>query len=326
MKKVKILVKAQEDASPDYGCIPEERPIEMYIKKGVIILDKPPGPTSHEVVSWVKKILNLNRAGHGGTLDPRVTGVLPVLLESSTKAGEIIVSDKKEYVCLMKLHDSISPKEITDVCNQFVGKIYQRPPLKSAVKRRLRIREIYYLNILEIDKKDVLIKVGCEAGTYIRKLVFDMGEVLGCGAHMSQLRRTRSGSFFEGEILVTLHDIKDAYTIFKENGDETELRKIIIPLERVLKGLPRIIVKDSAIDAICHGAGLMAPGILSLDENVTTGKETAIFTLKGEVVAVGEAKMDACDIIKAESGIVVDTKKVFMQPGVYPKGWRSKTV
>ena len=319
-----MLIKVQGEISSNYGCIPEERPIEAYIQKGVIILDKPPGPTSHEVVSWVKKVLNLNKAGHGGTLDPRVTGVLPVLLERSTKAGDILLSEKKEYVCLMKLHAKVSSKSIMDVCNQFVGKIYQRPPLKSAVKRRIRVREIYYLNVLEINGKDVLIKVGCEAGTYIRKLTFDIGEALGCGAHMSQLRRTKSGTFSEDEMIVKLQDIADAYVFFKENGDETMLREIVLPLERALKGIPRIVVKDSAVDAICHGASLMAPGVISLDENVSIGAKTAMFTIKGEVVGVGDAKMDAKHILKAKSGVVVETKNVFMQPGIYPKGWRSK--
>lgn len=321
-----MLIKSHDETNESYGCIPDERPIEMYIKNGVIVLDKPLGPTSHEVVSWIKKILNIKKAGHGGTLDPRVTGVLPILLENSTKAGDVLLGENKEYICLMKLHDSISSKKVVEVCSQFQGKIYQRPPLKSAVKRRLRIREIFYLDILEIEGKDILIKVGCEAGTYIRKLVYDIGEVIGCGAHMAQLRRTKSGSFSEGNRLTTLQDVADAYTFLKENGDETWIRNIVIPLEKAFSDIPKIIVKDSAVDAICHGANLMAPGVVSLDENIKEQKKTAIFTLKGEVLALGDALLSSEEILRAKSGVVVDTKKVFMSPGVYPKMWQSKTV
>ncbi len=122
------------------------------------------------MVSWVKRILSLNRAGHSGTLDPKVTGVLPVMLGNATKIANVLLKAGKEYVCIMRLHQQESKGKIRKAAAEFVGTIYQRPPLRSSVKRRLRTRQIYYLDILEIDGQDVLLRVGCQAGTYIRKL------------------------------------------------------------------------------------------------------------------------------------------------------------
>ncbi|MDY6930690.1 MAG: RNA-guided pseudouridylation complex pseudouridine synthase subunit Cbf5 [Halobacteriota archaeon] len=322
MSERNLLVKSEGDTDPLYGCSPEDRPIEEHIRKGIVILDKPSGPTSHEIDHLVKYILEIDKAGHGGTLDPKVTGVLPVMLEDSTKAALGLSGARKEYVCLMTIHANISPKLIKEVCNQFVGKIYQRPPLKSAVKRRVRIREIYYLQVLEISGKDVLMKVGCEAGTYIRKLVFDIGEVLGCGAHMAELRRTISGPFKEAEAC-TLHDLKDAYVFFKEDRDERLLRELILPTEAGLIELPRIFIKDTAVDAICHGANLMVPGVLSLDDKIKKNDTVAVFTLKGEAVCIGAAKMTSKEMLKAQRGLAVELKKTFMSPGIYPKRWKS---
>lgn len=324
MSERKLLVKSEGQTDPLYGCTPEDRPIEEYIRRGIIVLDKPSGPTSHEIDHWVKIILELNKAGHGGTLDPRVTGVLPVMLEDATKAAQGLSGAKKEYVCLMTIHADRQPNVIKEVCNQFVGKIYQRPPLKSAVKRRVRVREIYYLQVLEIRGKDVLMKVGCEAGTYIRKLVFDIGEVLGCGAHMAELRRTIAGPFREDEKISSLHDLKDAYIFLKEDGDETLLRDLIVPMEAGLVDLPRIFIRDTAVDAICHGADLMVPGILSLDEGIKKKDTVAIFTLKGEAVCIGAAKIGSKEMLKAQRGVAVELARIFMNPGTYPKRWKSQ--
>ena len=103
----------------------------------------------------------------------------------------------KEYICVMKLHGDSNEGQIKQVLSEFEDEIYQRPPLRSSVKRQLRTRRIYYIDYIETDGRNVLFKVACEAGTYIRKLCFDIGEILGVGAHMQELRRTRSGSFTE---------------------------------------------------------------------------------------------------------------------------------
>jgi H/ACA ribonucleoprotein complex subunit 4 len=320
----KLVEKYRVQTDSAYGKKPEERNIEEHIKYGIINIDKPSGPTSHEVSSWVKKILNLKKAGHGGTLDPKVTGVLPIALEESTKIVQTLLPAGKEYVCLMKLHGDVNERKVSEVFKEFEGAIYQKPPIKSAVKRQLRVRKIYYLEILEIVDRDVLFSVGCEAGTYIRKLSHDIGKVIGTGAHMAELRRTKSGSFYEKD-LVTLHDVIDAYSFWKEEGTEEFLRKYIQPVERATGYLPKIILKDGAVDAICHGANLAVPGICKLDADIKEGDLTALITLKNELIAIGQAKMNTREMLIKDSGIAIKIKRVIMKTGTYPKLWKSKT-
>lgn len=319
--KRKLVTRHKASTDPDFGKRPEERSPEEHIKYGVINLDKPSGPTSHEVVSWIKDMLGLRKAGQGGTLDPKVTGVLPITLEESTKIARVFLLAGKEYVCLMRLHDDAEKNRIKRILKEFTCEIYQRPPVKSAVKRRLRTRTIYYMDLLEIDGRDVLFKVGCEAGTYIRKLCYDIGEIVGCGAQMLELRRTKSGSFTE-ESMVTLHDVIDAYAFFKEDETDKYLKEAILPVERAIDFLPGVIARDSAVDAICHGADLAVPGISKLDADINIGDLIAIFTLKEELVGIGKAVMDTKTMLVEDSGIAINTKRVIMKPGTYPKMWK----
>ena len=316
------LIKAESVTDPDHGCDPRERPIMEHIQKGVVNLDKPMGPTSHEIDSWVKKILHVEKTGHGGTLDPRVTGVLPMGIEKATRVIQMLLGAPKEYVCLMRLHEDVDEEDVRNILQEFTGKIFQLPPLKSAVKRELRVRRIYYVKILELEGKDVLFRVGCEGGTYIRKYCHDIGEALGCGAHMAELRRTISGPFHEDETLKTLQDLTDAYHIWIDDKDESELRECILPMETAVSHLPKIVVRDSAVDAICHGADLASGGILSLSPQIDRGNRVAIMTLKGELVAAGESMETSGGIHKADGGIMVKTEKVFMQPATYPMMWK----
>ncbi len=317
------LIKSKSKTNPDYGCDPYERPIEEHISKGVINLDKPSGPSSHEVDSWVKRILHVNKTGHGGTLDPKVTGVLPIGIDTATRVSQLLLPAGKEYVCLMTMHKEMPEDQVYEIFDQFTGKIYQTPPVKSAVKRELRVRTIYYATIYEIKGKDVLFRVGCEAGTYIRTLCHDIGEALGCGAHMAELRRTRAGPFNErNDDLVNLHDLTDAYHFWVEDGDESYLRNAIKPMEVAAEHLPQIFIKDSAVEAICQGAKLAAGGISMLSKGIKRRDLVAIKSLKGELIASGIALASTEEIMNADSGLVVDTNKVFMQPGVYPMAWK----
>ncbi len=321
----RFYVKEEGTTDESYGCYPFNRPIEEYIRKGFVVIDKPMGPSSHEVVVWVRRILNVQKTGHTGTLDPRVTGVLPIMIEDATKLVRILQGSEKEYVCLMRLHGDVRKEEIERVLKLFEGKIYQRPPLKSAVKKRLRVRTIYKIDILEIEGRDVLFKVTTEAGTYIRKLCTDIGEILGCGAHMQELRRTRTGIFSE-EMCYTLQDLLDAYIIWKEEGEEKYLRQIVKPMELAVVNVPKVVIKDTAVDAICHGVDLTAKGILYIEKTVKKDELVAIFTLKNELVALGKALMDAEDMLKVRSGIVVDVTRVIMERGTYPSFWKVKSV
>jgi len=317
-----VLVKRKGKTDPSYGLPPEQRSLKQHLSLGAINLDKTSGPTSHEVAAWVKRILEVEKAGHSGTLDPKVTGILPVLLEDATRIMETLLLAGKEYICLMRLHKPLPKKRIMEICREFMGPIFQKPPLKSSVVKELRVRTIYYLEVLEIEEQHVLMRVGCEAGTYIRKLCFDMGLALGCGANMEELRRTRAGPFREDKTLVTLHNLTDAMAAWKEKGDESALRRCIQPVEAALAHLPRLIIADNAVDAVCHGAPLAAPGLLSLETDINKGDMVSFFTLKGEAVGVGVAELASREMLASQSGIIARTERVIMQPNTYPKAWK----
>jgi H/ACA ribonucleoprotein complex subunit 4 len=319
------LVKADEETDSRYGSKITERSIEDHVKFGIINLDKPAGPSSHEVTAWVKRLLALEHAGHGGTLDPKVTGILPVALAEATKTVQAVLVSGKEYVCVMRLHGATLEDKVRSVLDEFVGTIYQRPPVRASVKRQIRTRKIYYLDFLEMVDRNVLFQVGCEAGTYIRKLCYDIGEVLGVGAHMQELRRTRAGPFTEKESIVTLHDIAYLQSQWQETKDESTIRKFVQPMEKALELLPKIYVRDSAVDAICHGANLAAPGVLSLETDIKPSDVVAVLTQKGEGIALSNALMSTEDIMKIDHGLVAKTLRVLMSRGVYPKMWHKGT-
>ncbi|MDD6256438.1 RNA-guided pseudouridylation complex pseudouridine synthase subunit Cbf5 [Methanobrevibacter boviskoreani] len=317
-----LLEKSRFETDFKYGCVPEERTIEEYLNKGVINLDKPSGPTSHEVDSWVLRILEADKTGHGGTLDPKVTGILPMGINSATRSMQLLSLASKEYVCLMNIHESLDEDIIRGVFDEFTGKIFQMPPVKSAVKREIRAREVYYANISEIEDRFVLFRIGCQAGTYVRTYCHDIGEALGCGAHMAELRRTQVGSFSEDNNLVTLQDITDAYYYYKHEGNEKYLRESIMPMEEAASHLPKIYIKDSTVAAITHGADLAAGGISILSDDIRPGDTVAIMTLKGELVGSGISRYSSQDILDAENGIIVNTNHVFMDENLYPISWK----
>jgi len=317
-----LLQKASADTNPQYGCPPADRPMEEHIRRSIINLDKPMGPTSHQVDSWIKEMLEVEKTGHGGTLDPRVTGVLPVGVDFATRAIQLLLAAPKEYVCLMRFHQPVTEARVRKILEEFTGKLFQTPPMRSAVKRELRVRNVYYVNVLEIVGQEVLFRIGCEAGTYIRKYCHDVGEALGIGAHMAELRRTRVGSFQEDETLKTLQDLKDAHVAWQETGNETPLRECLLPMETAAQHLPVVVIRDSAVDAICHGADLASGGIVSLSPEIKVGEMIRVETIKGELVAAGESLQTSGEIYRTGQGIMVDIKKVFMEPKTYPQMWK----
>jgi H/ACA ribonucleoprotein complex subunit 4 len=314
-------VKDLEETDPDYGYKPEDRPPDFYIESGMINLDKPPGPTSHQVSAWVKGIVGASKAGHGGTLDPTVTGVLPIGLEHATNALTYIIGSSKEYVGVMRLHGDVDSEELERVASIFQGRIYQRPPQKSAVRRKLRTRNIYKFDVLEVDGRDILFHVDCESGFYVRKLVHDVGLVLGVDAHLQELRRKRAGPFGEGDSLVSLYQVKSAFHTWLETEDFSYVKRVVQPLERTFKDFPRIVIRDSAVSAVCHGAQLAVPGILRVTSNLEKGKRAAIFTQKEEMVAVSWAQMSPEEILEASHGLAATLERVIMPRDVYPRMW-----
>lgn len=250
-----------------------------------------------------------------------MTGVLPIALEDATKVIQALLLSGKEYICVMRLHHTMSENKVRAVLNEFQGRIYQTPPVRSSVKRRQRTRTLYYLDFLEMRERNVLFRVGCESGTYIRKLCFDIGEVLGCGAHMQELRRTRAGPFTEGEGFVTLYDVLGHVNRWRETGNEENVRKIIYPMEKGLELLPKVCVRDSAVAAVCHGANVTAPGVLSLETGIKGMDGVVIFTQKGEAVAFARALVSSEQMLAMDHGFVAKTVRVLMDRDVYPKMW-----
>jgi len=288
---------------------------------GIVVIDKPQGPSSHQVAAWAGKILGVT-VGHAGTLDPGVSGVLVVMLGHAVRLAPFLQRGGKEYVCLWRLHGDVAPDRIREVAKEFEGRIYQRPPKKAAVKRALRIRTVNRLEVLEIDGRSVLLRVSCDAGTYIRSLCHHMGLAAGPGGSMRELRRTRSGSFTEADAC-TLQELEDAAIAARE-GNPAPLGEMILPIEAGIADLPRITIRDSAVDAVCHGASLAGVGVVKIEGEFAAGDPAGIFTGKGELVAIGQALVENGKIRPGSTGLVAAPRAVFMGPGSYPKGWRKR--
>jgi H/ACA ribonucleoprotein complex subunit 4 len=275
-------------------------------------------------VAWIRRILKTDKTGHSGTLDPKVTGNLLVCLSRATRLVKSQQSAGKEYVCVIRLHGAIKgEKYLAKALKKLTCAMYQRPPLISAVKRRLRIRTIYKSKLIEYDAERHLgvFWVSCEAGTYIRTLCVHLGLLLGVGGHMQELRRVRSGSLDESSNMVTMHDVLDAQWQYENKGDESYLRRIIMPLERLLVDYKRVIVKDSAINALCYGAQLMIPGVLRFSQDIEVGQVIVLVSTKGEAIATAIAQMTSPQIATCEYGTVAKTKRVVMERDTYPRKW-----
>ena len=323
LTQLENLVKINEDiTNPEYGVYYDKRSVENLLEYGLILLDKPPGPTSHEVVAWTKRILHIPKIGHSGTLDPQVSGVLPLGLGEGTKALGVLLLGPKEYHALGRLHSLPSKEKLEQILELFRGEIFQKPPQRSAVLRQTRTRTVYELELLEQKERLILLRVLCEAGTYIRKLYYDMGEILGPGGSMIELRRSRVHQFSEDN-LVTMHQLADAYATWKENGDDSKLSKIILPIEYALSEIKSVVIRDSAIDSLCHGAQLAIPGVLEISPGLNQGDLVAIYSQKGEVVALAESLLSETEIKDSTKGYAFQTKRIIMKPSTYPKSWRT---
>jgi len=266
----------------------------------------------------------LKKTGHSGTLDPKVTGSLVVCVDRATRLVKSQQGAGKEYVCVVRLHSAIESQEkLGKAIETLTGALFQRPPLIAAVKRRLRIRTIYESKMFEFDNEKNLgvFWVSCEAGTYIRTLCVHLGLLLGNGAHMQELRRTRSGILSEKDGLVTMHDVLDAQYMYENNKDETYLRWAIKPLEYLLTNYKRIVVKDSSVNAICYGAKLMIPGLLRHEQGIEIGTEVVLMSTKGEAIAIGIAQMTNSVMQTVDHGVVAKIKRVIMERDTYPRRW-----
>jgi len=303
---------------------PEDRSAADLLSFGVVNLDKPPGPSAHQVAGWVRDAVadalddasvadhGVDRAAHAGTLDPKVTGCLPTLLGDGARLAQVFDNSVKEYVAVLELHGP-APADFEAVLAEFEGEIYQKPPRKSAVVRRLRTRTIHALDVLEREERRALLRVRCEAGTYIRKLCHDVGRALGTGAHMGDLRRTATGTFDDAD-LVTMEDLVDALSFWVEDGDDGPLREVVDPAERALAHLPRVVIAESAAREVAEGAPIYAPGVLETrpaavgDEQAAQGALVVCATPGGSAVCLGTLVGNA----DADTGTVVDLERVLV--------------
>ncbi|ODV93170.1 hypothetical protein PACTADRAFT_18677 [Pachysolen tannophilus NRRL Y-2460] len=320
----KLLVRSGHYTPIPAGCSPLKRDLKSYISSGVINLDKPSNPSSHEVVAWIKRILRVEKTGHSGTLDPKVTGCLIVCIDKATRLVKSQQGAGKEYVCIVRLHDALKEeKDMARALENLTGALFQRPPLISAVKRQLRVRTIYDTNLIEFDNKRGLgvFWASCEAGTYMRTLCVHLGMLLGVGGHMQELRRVRSGALGENQNLVTLHDVLDAQWVYDNSREENYLRRVVQPLETLLLGYKRIVVKDSAVNSICYGAKLMIPGLLRYEEGIELYDEVVLMTTKGEAIAIAIAQMTTVDLSTCDHGTVAKIKRCIMDRDTYPRRW-----
>lgn len=326
----KLLVRTGHFTPIPCGANPLHRSLVDYVRSGVINLDKPSNPSSHEVVAWIKRILRVEKTGHSGTLDPRVTGCLIVCIDRATRLVKSQQGAGKEYVCVIRLHDRLPGGEaqMKRALETLTGALFQRPPLISAVKRQLRIRTVYESKLYEFDNARHLgvFWVSCEAGSYIRTLYVHLGLILGVGAHMQELRRVRSGVMHEDQGLVTLHDVLDAQWSFDNFRDESYLRKIVRPLESLLTTYKRIVVKDSAVNAVCYGAKLMIPGLLRYEADIQVHEEVVLMTTKGEAIAIAIAQMSTVELSSCDHGVVARVKRCVMERDLYPRRWGLGTV
>ncbi len=284
-----------------------------------VVVDKPRGPSSHEVAAWARKLLGVEKSGHSGTLDPNVSGVLPVGLGKATKLLPYLTTKDKTYVCLMETARDLPESEILGYFKRLTGTITQTPPKQSAVAKRPRKRKVYYINLIQLKPKKVLFVVHCEAGTYIRVLVSDFGRFCG-GAKMLELRRISVGGIPE-ESAHTLQEISDAMWLARERNDESRIREMLVPANGALR-LRRMGVSDSAVEAVSAGSPLYAPGLEFADQGIKAGDDVALVTLKGELIGIGQAELPSEKLAGISGGVVASPKRIVMKRGTYPRAWR----
>lgn len=287
---------------------------------GFVVIDKPKGPTSHQIDYWVREITGEQKVGHIGTLDPNVTGVLVMALGKAVKLIDIVHEYTKEYVFVVKFHGEITEEQLARVAEEFTGEVYQIPPMRSAVARNLRVRRIHSLDTIEMDGRNALMKMVCDSGTYVRTLCTDMGYVTGTGAQMIELRRLSTGMFTE-EKMITLQALSDAFKL-AERGNTKAVSDILIPMDFIFRDTPKIIVKKSALRTISHGSDLFPGGIKAIIGKPLRGDRVCVFTENNEMVGAGKMLVSYADIGVLK---VLDFDRILIEPvedGEKPEGKR----
>lgn len=277
------------------------------------------------MVAWIKRILKVEKTGHSGTLDPKVTGCLIVCIDRATRLVKSQQSAGKEYVAVFKLHSSLEggAAKVLRGLERLRGALFQRPPLISAVKRQLRVRTVYDSKLCDYDENRNMgvFWVSCEAGSYIRTMCVHLGLTLGVGGQMLELRRVRSGIQTEMDDIATMHDVMDAMWLYENHKDESYLRRVIRPLEGLLTKHKRVIMKDSSVNALCYGAKILLPGVLRYEDGIEMNEEIVIITTKGEAIALAIALMTTATMASCDHGVIAKLKRVIMERDTYPRKW-----
>lgn len=286
-----------------------------------LLLDKPRGPSSHQATAWVRDLLGLDTAGHAGTLDPNVSGLLWVGCGSALKLLPMMLEFPKRYVGLVRLHAPSTDEAIARAIADFTGPVYQTPPVRSAVRRERRIRTIHRLELLERSGNDLLLDIVADSGTYVRTLAVDLGEALGVDGHLEELRRIGTGPFLESAS-VTLPRLADAVAAARAGAPE-ELARALHPIEEVWREFPIVTIKATAAAALAHGADLAAAGIVALSRPFRTGQWVAIVEPSGSIVATGVALVGSKELPQHRHGWVVDARRVLVDPAHFPASWKS---
>ena len=316
-----IILEKDAKTSPDHGTIPSERTIEQLLESCFILLDKSPGPSSHQVSAWARDMMGLEKLGHGGTLDPFASGLLPLLSGKAMRLTGKILTHDKSYLALFKFGKELERNEIEDKMAMLTGKVYNVPPEISAVRVQVRTRKISKFDILDFDGTSLLTNIECEAGTYVRTMARDLGLLLDTPVELKELRRPTSGEFSLSQS-ITMQQLADAYWLWQEKGEEDAMLRILHPIEDMLSDLPRVVVKDGAAAALSHGAPLLRPGVVSIDDDLNVGTEVLLVTIKGEAVAIAKMSQNSKVIPDMNQGEVAKPNCVLMKEDTYPRSWK----
>ncbi len=293
--------------------------IDSRIREGAFLLvDKPRGPSSHQVTAWARDLLRQKLAGHAGTLDPHVSGLLWIGVGPSLKLLPLLLAFPKRYVGVVTFHAPVARPDLDRVLGEFTGPIFQTPPVRSAVKRRRRVRTIHRLELLEFAPPNALLDTVVDSGTYVRSLAVDLGDALGVGGHLAELRRIGTGPFTDAQA-VSLAALADA-AHEAEEGRPGPLLGLLHPMKEVWQEFPRITLRASAASAIAHGADLAPGGILSVEGKFGRGDPVVLLSGSGEILALGTALRDSDHL--PGPGWAVDASRVLVDSARYARDWR----
>ena len=303
-----------------HGCAPSDRSLEALLSAGALHVDKPAGPTSHQVSAWARDIIGLERLGHGGTLDPFATGLLTLMTGKSMRITQTVLGQDKRYLAVLRFPKSVETQQIDGAFRSLTGEVWNVPPKESAVSIRVRSRTINDFKRLDSDDRQVVAEISCVAGTYIRTIARDLGLLLDGRVELLELRRTRSGAMHV-EQAVSMQQLVDAVWCWRELNDTAPMLRIVSPIESLLGTRPGLVVQDSAAAAVAHGASLARVGVVAIDGQFDEDEEIAIRTMKDEVVAMARSVVSSDDVESMKSGIVARPHTVLMATDTYPRTW-----